>query len=139
MSSGFVTKAAQERQHYTQQVDFAQLKSEVQLVEKNDISLLKAENDRLASDLEKLKSRLREEITRTQAGVRLDMNLEKGRLRDENTVQELKLREVEGRIESEMAGLRTSIENAKSTTLQYLGTVLLGCGALVFAWARFRF
>ena len=59
-------------------MDFAQLKSEVQLVEKNDISLMKAENDRLASDLEKLKGRLREEITRTQAGVRLDLNLEKG-------------------------------------------------------------
>ncbi|KAG8933718.1 hypothetical protein FRC01_007435 [Tulasnella sp. 417] len=123
MSAGFVTKAAQEKQHYTQQVDFAQLKSEVQLVEKNDISLMKAENDRLAADLEKLKARLREEITRTQAGVRLDLNLEKGRIRDETSVQELKLREVETRIESEMAGLRTAIETAKQNTLQYLVTV----------------
>lgn len=47
-------------------------------MEKNDISLMKAENDRLVTDLEKLKGRLREEITRTQAGVRLDLNLEKG-------------------------------------------------------------
>lgn len=39
---------------------------------------MKAENDRLSADLEKLKARLREEITRTQAGVRLDLNLEKG-------------------------------------------------------------
>ena len=47
-------------------------------MEKNDLSLMKAENDHLATDLEKLKQRLREEITRTQAGVRLDLNLEKG-------------------------------------------------------------
>ena len=66
---------------YTQKVDFAQLKSELQLMEKNDLSMMKAENDRLVTDLERLKQRLREEITRTQAGVRLDLNLEKGRCR----------------------------------------------------------
>lgn len=49
-------------------------------MEKNDLATLKAENDRLMTDLEKLKQRLREEITRTQAGVRLDLNLEKGTL-----------------------------------------------------------
>lgn len=40
-----------------------------------------------------------------------------GRIRDENSVQELKLREVESRIESEMAGLRTLIETAKVTSM----------------------
>lgn len=49
-------------------------------MERNDLATLKAENDRLMTDLEKLKQRLREEITRTQAGVRLDLNLEKGNL-----------------------------------------------------------
>jgi len=47
-------------------------------MERNDLATLKAENDRLMADLEKLKQRLREEITRTHAGVRLDLNLEKG-------------------------------------------------------------
>lgn len=41
---------------------------------------MKQENDQLRADLEKLKQRLREEITRTMAGVRLDLNLEKGEL-----------------------------------------------------------
>lgn len=40
---------------------------------------LKAENERLLGDIEKLKQKLREEISRTQAGVRLDLNLEKVR------------------------------------------------------------
>lgn len=59
-------------------MDFAQLKSEMQLVEKNDLALMKAENDRLMAEVDKLKQRLREEITRSQAGFRLDLNLEKG-------------------------------------------------------------
>jgi hypothetical protein len=43
---------------------------------------MKQENDQLRADLEKLKQRLREEITRTMAGVRLDLNLEKGERED---------------------------------------------------------
>jgi hypothetical protein len=111
----------------------------MQLMEKNDLSVMKAENDRLMADVEKLKQRLREEITRTQAGVRLDLNLEKGlsgnfrsyinlgaerqtfkgRIRDETSAQELKVREVDTRIESEIAGLRTTIETAKVSHLQF--------------------
>ena len=47
-------------------------------MEKNDLSTMKAETDRLLADVEKLRQRLREEVTRTQGGVRLDLNLEKG-------------------------------------------------------------
>lgn len=82
-------------------------------MEKNDLAMLKAENDRLVTDIEKLKQRLREEITRTQAGVRLDLNLEKGRMREQSSGQELKIKEVDSRIEQEIAALRTSIQSSK--------------------------
>ncbi|KAJ9126542.1 hypothetical protein QFC24_001570 [Naganishia onofrii] len=131
-----VTKAEQEKLHYTQKVDFAQLKSELQLHEKNDLTLMKQENDQLRGDVEKLKQRLREEITRTMAGVRLDLNLEKGRIRDESSQQELKIKEVDTRIESEIAGLRTQIEQAKFSILQYLVGVATGAGALLLAYLR---
>lgn len=138
MTSNMVTKADHEKQHYTQKVDFAQLKSELQLLEKNDVAQLRAENDRLQADVEKLKSRLREEIMRTQAGVRLDLNLEKGRMREESSVQEVKLKEADTRIETEIAALRTAIEASKATTLQYLVTIVSGCLALLLAYLRFR-
>ncbi|KAH9479612.1 Protein FMP32, mitochondrial [Psilocybe cubensis] len=141
MTSNMVTKAEQEKariHHYTQQVDFAQIKSELQLMEKNDLAMIKAENDRLMNDIEKLKQRLREEITRTQAGVRLDLNLEKGRMREESSGQELKIKEVDTRIEQEIAGLRTTIQASKATTLQYLVGFVTGCSALLMAYMRFR-
>lgn len=86
-------------------------------MEKNDLAMIKAENDRLVNDVEKLKQRLREEITRTQAGVRLDLNLEKGRMREESSGQELKIKEVDTRIEQEIAGLRTAIQASKVSTI----------------------
>lgn len=124
-------------------------------MEKNDLAMIKAENDRLSADIEKLKQRLREEIMRTQGGVRLDLNLEKGRMREESSGQELKIKEVDTRIEQEIAALRTSIQSSKATTLQYLvgfGMCLLmhlkldctdllavtGCSALLMAYLRFR-
>ncbi|KAJ7767488.1 hypothetical protein DFH07DRAFT_1011367 [Mycena maculata] len=119
MTSNMDTKADQKKHHYTQQVDVAQIKSELQLMEKNDL-------------------RLREEITCTQAGVRLDLNLEKGRLREEGSGQELKIKEVDTRIEQEIAGLRTAIQASKATTLQYLVGFVTGCSALLMAYLRFR-
>ncbi|KDQ26952.1 hypothetical protein PLEOSDRAFT_1071763 [Pleurotus ostreatus PC15] len=138
MTSNMVTKADQDKHHYTQQVDFAQIKSELQLTLKNDLSTLKAENDRLLADIGKLKQRLREQITQTQGGVRLDLNLEKGRMRDESSGQELKIKEVDTRIEQEIANLRTTIQASKATTLQYLVGFVTGCSALLMAYLRFR-
>ena len=45
--------------------------------------------------------------------MRLDLNLEKGRIREEANVQELKIKEVDTRIEQEIAGLRTTIQASK--------------------------
>ncbi|KAJ8522720.1 hypothetical protein ONZ45_g706 [Pleurotus djamor] len=138
MTSNMVTKADQEKHHYTQQVDFAQIKSELQLMAKNDIAMIKAENDRLVTEIEKLKQRLREQISHTQGGVRLDLNLEKGRMREESSGQELKIKEVDTRIEQEIANLRTTIQASKATTLQYLVGFVTGCSALLMAYLRFR-
>jgi Fe2+ transport system protein B len=95
---------------------------------KNDLAMIKAENERLVTEVERLKQRLRVEITRTQAGVRLDLNLEKGRIREESSKQELKIKEVDTRIEQEIANLKTSIQASKATTLQYL----VGFGVYLF-------
>lgn len=138
MTANMVTKADQEKHQYKQQVDFAQLKSELYMMEKNDLAMVKAENERLLADIEKLKQRLREEISRTQGGVRLDLNLEKGRMREESSGQELKITEVDTRIEQEIANLRTAIQASKATTLQYLVGFVTGCSALLMAYLRFR-
>ncbi|KAG9302692.1 hypothetical protein G9A89_005166 [Geosiphon pyriformis] len=136
ITQNLVTKAEQEKTVYTSKVDFAQLKSEIQMFEKNDASLMKAENERLIAEIEKLKSKMNEEIRRTQAGVRLDLNLEKGRIRDEASALELKIKETETRIESEISNLRTQMETTKFQILQYMLGTLTGAGALILAYMR---
>ncbi|KAI8140747.1 hypothetical protein BJV82DRAFT_671483 [Fennellomyces sp. T-0311] len=135
-TKGMVTKAEQEKTVYTYKVDFAHLKSEIQLLEKNDFTMMKAENDRLMGEVEKLRQKLREEITRSQANVRLDLHLEKGRIRDEASAQEIKIKETDTRIESEIAGLRTQMEAIKFQILQYMIGTITGAGALFLAYLR---
>ncbi|CAJ0826956.1 19552_t:CDS:2 [Entrophospora sp. SA101] len=72
-----VTKAEQEKTIYKSKVDFAQLKSEIQMLEKNDFQMLKTDNERIISEVEKLNQKLTESIRHTQANAKLELNLEK--------------------------------------------------------------
>ncbi|KAI7879858.1 mitochondrion protein [Mucor mucedo] len=136
LTKPMVSRAEKDKAIYMYKVDFAQLKSEIQLIEKNDFTVMKNENERLQTQVDKLRQRLREEITRSQANVRLDLNLEKGRVRDEASEQELKMRETDTRIESDIANLRTQMEAIKFQILQYMVGTMTGAGALFLAYLR---
>lgn len=61
--------------------------------------------------------------------MRLDLNLEKGRIREEANGQEMRIKETETRIEQEAAGLRERVDQVKFSTLQWLMcvTLVLNC------------
>jgi hypothetical protein len=118
---------------YTQKVDFAKLRSELLAADSTESNSTRVAHERLANDIAKLSSRLRDEIGRTQASVRLDLNLEKGRIREEAVGQELKIKEAESRIEQEVATLREKLEQVKFQTLQWLVGVCTGFAALMLA------
>ncbi len=94
-------------------VDFSQVKNEIQLIEKNDVALLKADTARLGADIGKTKIRIAEELRRLQSDVRLELSLEKGRTRDEQASQQIKIKEAESKIDAEVSNLRTQMETIK--------------------------
>ncbi|MCJ1428659.1 Coiled-coil domain-containing protein 90B, mitochondrial [Sticta canariensis] len=109
-----------DRSTYSSKVDFTKLRSELLQADSNETTVTLASHERLSNDIAKLASRLRDEVGRAQASVKLDLNLEKGRIREEAKGQELKIRETETRIEQEVAGLRERVEGVKFSTLQWL-------------------
>jgi hypothetical protein len=115
-----VLKEDAERSTYTQKVDFAKLRSELANADSTEAQLTRSSHERIAGDLAKLSSRLRDEIGRTQASVRLDLNLEKGRIREEANTQDMRIKDTEARIETEVASLRERVEAVKYGTLQWL-------------------
>ena len=123
---------------YTQKVDFAKLRSELLSADSTESNAMRAAHEKLVNDIAKLNSRMRDEIGRTQASVRLDLNLEKGRIREEASSQELKVKETETRIEQEVAALREKLEQVKFQTLQWVIGVCTGITALMLgAWRLF--
>ena len=112
--------------------DFAELKSELHMLEKNDFTILKGENERLEAELEKVRAQMREDVNRLQGSVRLDMNLEKGRLRDEALVQESKIKDTENRIDTEISNVRTQLETLKFDIIKYIVGTTQAQGAAAF-------
>lgn len=111
--------------------DFAKLKSDIQQMERHDVAEVKSANERLKAEIEKLRKTLHEEITRSQAGVRLDLNLEKGRIRDETIEQHERLRKTDDKIENEILALKRQMEGIKLQILQYMIGTITGAGTLV--------
>ncbi|KAI9322373.1 hypothetical protein BX666DRAFT_1894231 [Dichotomocladium elegans] len=137
VTADLVSKADQERTIKQYKDDFTRLKSDIQQMERRDVAEVKSANEQLQSEIKKLQKLLQDEITRTQAGVRLDLNLEKGRIRDETIEQHERLRKTDEKIESEILALKRHMEGIKLQILQYMiGTITAG-GTLVLAYIHF--
>lgn len=119
---------------YTQKVDFAKLRSELHGIQNSEFTSTRAEYERLTSELNRLNARLRDEISRAQNSFRLDLNLEKGRIREEASVHELKIKETDTRIESEVGILKGVLETVKFSTLQWLSK---SSRLFLWVWANF--
>ena len=120
---------------YEQKVDFATLRSELLSADSTESNSTRSAHERLTNDIGKLNNRLKDEVGRTQASVRLDLNLEKGRIREEAVSQELRIKETETKIEQEAGALRQQLEMVKFQTLQWLIGVCTGFAALMLgAW-----
>ncbi|OAD66279.1 hypothetical protein PHYBLDRAFT_152606 [Phycomyces blakesleeanus NRRL 1555(-)] len=117
--------------------EFAKLKSEIQITEKRDVEEAKLANERLKSELDKLRKSLQEDIVRSQAGVRLDLNLEKGRIRDELVGHHEKLSATDEKIEGEVLELRRHMKEIKLQILQYMIGTITGAGTLILGYVHF--
>ena len=137
MSRTSVTKPEFERSVYINRVDLAQLRSEIKLLETNDFALLKADIGRLNSELDKLRIRMAEDLRRVQSNVRLELGLEKGRIRDEQSAQEIRLKEADSKIDTEISNLKTQMETIQWELFKTLFPLFCAAGALLFSYLRF--
>lgn len=121
---------------YQQRVDFAKLRDQLLTSDRNEFHNIENEYERLRSDLEKMRSKLREEITKVNAGFKLDLSLEKGRIREESSHHDLQIKEIDTRIDHEVANMKTQIDSVKTQVMQWLIGVCTGTFALVLAYIR---
>ena len=136
VNDNMVSKEDFSRQIYQQKVDITKLKSELQRLDKGDFARISDEHERLTTDLEKTRQQFKETVAKARANVRLDLNLEKGRVREESAGQQLKIQEISSRIDEEVSNIKTQIDGTKLQVLQWLIGVCTGTLALVLAYIR---
>ena len=90
----------------------------------------------LTEENEKLRADLKYNIDRITQSQKLDLNLEKGRLRELHGIQESQMKEVEARVDRELHQMRTQIEAAKTEIIRYSVGTLVSLGALSLAAIR---
>ncbi|CCF57357.1 hypothetical protein KAFR_0C03650 [Kazachstania africana CBS 2517] len=121
---------------YQQRVDFAKLKDQLLSSDRKEFYNLQNEYERVHNDLEKMKTKLKEDIIKSNAGFKLDLSLEKGRIKDESTKFDLQIKEIDSRIDKEVTNMKMQIDSVKTQVMQWLIGVCTGTFALVLAYLR---
>lgn len=121
---------------YQQRVDFAKLREQLLSADSSEFHNIQNEYERIRNDLEKMRNKLREEITKANAGFKLDLSLEKGRIREESSHHDLQIKEIDTRIDQEVTNMKMQIDSVKTQVMQWLIGVCTGTFALVLAYVR---
>ncbi|MBA0560735.1 hypothetical protein Godav_027508 [Gossypium davidsonii] len=120
----------------TQESNLSKLKSEVQSSQELHFSVLQHENEKLRNDIEKMRSELRHEIDKVTAGQRLDLNLERGRIRDELSNQSAGTSNLTNKLDREIHALKAHLEAAKYDLIKYCIGTLVSISAVGLAVVR---
>ncbi|GER42976.1 coiled-coil domain-containing protein 90B [Striga asiatica] len=131
VSHSFVSKTEMQKES-----NLSKFKTEVKSSQDHHFSLLQHEMEKLKNDLEKTRSELRYEIDRATAGQRLDLNLEKGRIRDELNEQNQETTNLTNKLNREIHELRAQLEAAKYEVIKYCIGTLVSISAVSLAAIR---
>ncbi|XP_047152979.1 protein FMP32, mitochondrial-like [Vigna umbellata] len=134
--NSFVSKIEMQKSEVIQESSLSKFKSEVQSSQEHHFSLLQRETEKLRGDIEKMRSEMRYEIDKVTAGQRLDLNLERGRIRDELANQNAETSSLTNKLDREIHELRAHVEAAKYDVIKYCIGTLVSISAVGLAVIR---
>ncbi|CAM8991033.1 unnamed protein product [Rhodiola kirilowii] len=121
----FVSKGEMDKVEMVHEANLSKFNSEVKSSQEHHFTMLHRETEKLRSDIERLRSELKYEIDKVTAGQRLDLNLERGRIRDELANQNAETANLTNKLDREIYALRAQLEAAKYEVIKYcIGTVV---------------
>lgn len=136
VAQSFVSRAEMQKIEMIQESNLSKFKSEVESSQGHHFSLLQHEAQKLQSDIEKMRSELRYEIDKVTAGQRLDLNLERGRIRDELADQNAETTNLTNKLDREIHESRALLEAAKYDVIKYCIGTLVSISAVGLAVIR---
>ncbi|XP_043709789.1 protein FMP32, mitochondrial-like [Telopea speciosissima] len=136
VAQSFVSKGEMQKTMMVQESNLSKFESQVKSSQEHHFSLLQRETEKLRNDIEKMRSELRYEIDKVTAGQRLDLNLERGRIRDELANQNAETTNLTNKLDREIHALRAQLEAAKYDVIKYCIGTLVSISAVGLAVIR---
>ncbi|KAH1118659.1 hypothetical protein AAZX31_17G154200 [Glycine max] len=136
VSQSLVSNGEMQKIEMMQESNLSKFKAEVQSSQGHHFSLLQHETEKLRNDIEKMRSELRHEIDKVTAGQRLDLNLERGRIREELSNQNAETNNLTNKLDREIHSLRAQLEAAKYDVIKYCIGTLVSISAVGLAVLR---
>jgi hypothetical protein len=125
LAESYVTKAVLEKSELQATASIAGFRAEVLKSQELQVATFTRDTEKLQANLEKLRSEIRYEIDKLTASQRLDLNLEKGRMRDELQALRDKANELEIKVDKEVNSLKAAMEQSKNDTVKYVLGLML--------------
>ncbi|XP_042467660.1 protein FMP32, mitochondrial-like [Zingiber officinale] len=119
-----------------QDANLSKFKSFIESSQEHHFSSLQREAEKLQVAMEKMGSELRYEIDKLAAGQRLDLNLERGQMRDELAKQNAETTLFTTKLDREIHTLRAQLEAAKYDVIKYCMGTLVSISAAGLAVVR---
>ncbi|XP_064908410.1 mitochondrial calcium uniporter regulator 1 isoform X7 [Columba livia] len=130
------------------------VKKDMIILEKSEFSALRSENEKLKLELQQIKKQVMDEIAKVQADNKLNLNLEKTRVKELYSLNERKLLEMrteivelhaqqdraltqtDRKIDTEVADLKTMLETHKLDNIKYLAGSVFTCLTVALGFYR---
>ncbi|XP_025915300.1 mitochondrial calcium uniporter regulator 1, partial [Apteryx rowi] len=130
------------------------VKKDMIILEKSEFSALRSENEKIKLELLQIKKQVMDEITKVRADNKLNLNLEKSRVKELYSLNERKLLEMrteivelhaqqdraltqtDRKIDTEVAGLKTMLESHKLDNIKYLAGSVFTCLTVALGFYR---
>ncbi|NXY82790.1 MCUR1 regulator, partial [Alcedo cyanopectus] len=131
-----VTKVQQEIALQQVMSHIGGVKKDMIILEKSEFSALRSENEKIKLELQQIKKQVMDEITKVRADNKLNLNLEKSRVKELHAQQDRALTQTDRKIDTEVADLKTMLESHKLDNIKYLAGSVFTCLTIALGFYR---
>ncbi|NXK09428.1 MCUR1 regulator, partial [Herpetotheres cachinnans] len=145
-----VTKVQQEIALQQVMSHIGGVKKDMIILEKSEFSALRSENEKIKLELQQIKKQVMDEIIKVRADNKLNLNLEKSRVKElvsfcyflletsqhGHAQQDRALTQTDRKIDTEVADLKTMLESHKLDNIKYLAGSVFTCLTVALGFYR---
>ncbi|NWS15270.1 MCUR1 regulator, partial [Pachyramphus minor] len=131
-----VTKVQQEIALQQVMSHIGGVKKDMIILEKSEFSALRSENEKIKLEFQQIKKQVMDEITKVRADNKLNLNLEKSRVKELHAQQDRALTQTDRKIDTEVADLKTMLESHKLDNIKYLAGSVFTCLTVALGFYR---